>query len=113
MPAKFANLIITATALLACLASAPAIGAAIDSMNLANELGSVLASEKLCGLTYDQDAISAFIESKVSAKDMSFANTLMMMTRGNEVQLEDLSPAGKVAHCTQIRRVAKSYGFVK
>ncbi len=82
-------------------------------MSLANELGSVLASEKPCGLTFDQAAISAFIESKVPAKDMSFPSTLMVMTKGSAVQLEELSEAGKVAHCTQIRRVAKSYGFVK
>ena len=97
----------------ACLASASAFAGSLDSMNLANELGSIIASEKACGLTYDQAAISSFIESKVSASDMSFPSALNMMVKGNAVQIEDMSPSAKTAHCTQVRRVAKSYGFVK
>ncbi|UWU80723.1 signal recognition particle [Bradyrhizobium huanghuaihaiense] len=82
-------------------------------MNLANELGSILASEKVCGLTYDQAAIAAFVEQRVPANDMSFPSTLNMMVTGNAVQIEGLSPSAKTAHCTQVRRVAKSYGFAK
>lgn len=82
-------------------------------MTLANELGSVLASEELCGLAYDQAAIAGFIEKRVRADDLAFASSLKMMTSGNEFQLRGMSPSSKTAHCTQIRRVAKSYGFTK
>lgn len=82
-------------------------------MTLANELGSVLASESLCGLSFDQGAISAFIEKRVAADDLSFASTLQMMTTGQEFQLKGMSTSSKTAHCTQIGRVAKSYGFLK
>ncbi|WP_461321330.1 signal recognition particle [Bradyrhizobium diazoefficiens] len=97
----------------ACFMSVSALAGSMDSMNLANQLGSIIASEKACGLTYDQGAIAAFIEERVPANDMSFPSTLNMMVKGNEVQIEGMSPSAKTAHCTQVRRVAKSYGFVK
>jgi hypothetical protein len=85
----------------------------LKSMALANELGSVLASEELCGLAFDQSAIAAFVEKRVKSDDLSFASSLKMMTSGNELQLRGMSSSSKTAHCTQIRRVAKSYGFTK
>ncbi|WP_244560180.1 signal recognition particle [Bosea sp. TND4EK4] len=89
-------------------------GAAQDlkSMTLANELGSVLASEELCDLSYNQSAIAAFIEKRVKADDLGFATNLRMMTAGQEFQLKGISASSKTAHCAQIRRVAKAYGFV-
>ena len=85
----------------------------MESMTLAHELGSVLASEAACGLTYDQDAIAAFIEKKVPADDMGFPSSLNMMTVGSEAQIADMSTSAKTAHCTQIRRIAKSNGFLR
>jgi hypothetical protein len=91
----------------------PAHAQGLGSMQIATALGSVLASEKACGLSYDQAAIAAYIEDNVSAEDMSFTSTLQMMTAGQEMQIADLSPSSKTAHCTQVARVAKSYKFVK
>jgi transcriptional antiterminator Rof (Rho-off) len=85
----------------------------LKSMQLANELGSVLASEESCGLSYDQVAIRTFIEKHVRADDMSFANTLNVMTQGAQFQLKGMSASAKTAHCTQISRVARTYGFTK
>jgi hypothetical protein len=95
------------------LASASAAAQDLKSMTLANELGSVLASERLCDLTYDQAAIAAFIEKRVRADDLSFATTLRAMTSGSEFQMSSMSPSAKTAHCTQTRRVAKAHGFIK
>lgn len=83
----------------------------LERMTTANALGSVLGSEKACGLSYKQDAIERFIEKKVPASDMEFATNLTMMTTGNRVQVDEMSPSQKAAHCRQISRVAKSYGF--
>jgi hypothetical protein len=83
-----------------------------DSMQIALELGNVLASESECGLSYNQQAIEAFIEKKVDAGDMGFTSTLQMMTSGSKVQIESMTPSQKAAHCAQIRRVAKKYRFV-
>lgn len=84
-----------------------------ESMQLAQNLGDVLASEKLCGLTYDQAAIQAFIEQEVSADDLGFTSMLSTMTQGAQFNHGDLSPSAKTAHCSQITRVAKHYGFTK
>lgn len=85
----------------------------MKSMQLATQLGSVLASEELCGLAYDQAAIEAFIEKSVKADDMGFASTLKLMTTGQDFQNKSLTTSGRTAHCAQIRRVVKSYGFTK
>lgn len=82
-------------------------------MTLATDLGNVIASEAACGLSYDQAAISAFIESKVPADDMNFPSLLQTMIMGQEYTLQEMSTSGKTAHCTQIARVAKSYGFIQ
>lgn len=97
----------------ATLLAAPAAAQDFKSMQLANELGSVLASEELCELQFDQSGIAAFIEKRVKPDDLAFAGNLKAMTSGNGYQLKSMSASAKTAHCTQIRRVAKSYGFTK
>lgn len=100
--------------LLPCLlTSAGAAAQDMKSMTLANELGSVLASESICELSYDPNAIAAFIEKRVKADDISFASTLRAMTAGQEFQMRNMSPSAKAAHCTQIRRVARANGFIR
>lgn len=84
-----------------------------DSMEVASNLASVLASEEPCGLTYDQAAIEAFIADKVPADDMNFTGMLTLMQRGNAAQIREMSASARTAHCAQIKRVVKSYGFTK
>jgi hypothetical protein len=83
------------------------------SMRLAIDLGDVLGSETICGLTYDQAGIAAFIEKSVPANDMSFTSNLRMMTDAAQSENAELSGSAKTAHCAQITRVARSYGFIK
>jgi hypothetical protein len=90
---------------------ATSTASAMDDTVLAANLGSVLGSEKLCDLTYDHAAIQAFIEKTVSARDMGFPSLLVLMTRGAESENESMSKSAVTAHCTQIARIAKSYGF--
>lgn len=99
--------------LLSALAASTATAQDFKSMQLAHELGSVIASEEACSLSYDQAAIAAFIEKKVRADDMAFSGQLNVQTSGIGYQLKSMSASAKTAHCTQIRRVAKSYGFIK
>jgi hypothetical protein len=102
-------------AALALLLSTSAVSAMDDteerSAVLALNLGSVLGSEKLCGFKYDQAAIRAFIEKNVSARDMGFPSSLEQMTRGAEAEYGSMSESAVTAHCAQIARIAKSYGF--
>ena len=87
--------------------------AAADSMEVATSLGSVLASEEPCGLSYDHAAIERYIEKNVKADDMGFAGMLNMMTSGSAYSIKEMSPSAMAAHCAQIRRVAKSFGFTQ
>lgn len=85
----------------------------MERMTLSASLGDLLASEEFCGLTYDQIAIGAFVDKRVPADDMQFASFLDMQTEGRRYSLKDMSASSKAAHCRQVERVAKSYGFVK
>jgi hypothetical protein len=82
-----------------------------DSSDLALALGTVLGSEEFCGLDYDQAAIQAFITKRVSPDDMDFPSSLESMTAGVRIENQTMSDSAKTAHCTQIARIAKSYGF--
>lgn len=100
-------------AAIALLWSLPAWSQSLETMTLATNLGSVLASEEKCGLSFNQKAIEAFIEKKVSATDMGFPSLLNTMTTGSKAQLQRMSQSALTAHCVQIRRVAKSYDFTE
>lgn len=106
------TLILAATAATLAPLTLPAAASSIDSMQTAIELGSVLASEEVCSLTFDQAAIERFIEAKVAADDMAFASTLQTMTEGNRYQIGSMSDSARTAHCSQIRRVARANGFI-
>ena len=84
-----------------------------STIDIAADLGSVIESEQACGLTYDRDAIERFITEHVKASDMSFPSTLDLMTVGTKVAIKSMSQSSLTAHCTQIRRIAKEYGFIK
>lgn len=84
----------------------------LSSMTVANELGTVLASEAACGLDFNQQAIANYIEQNVEATDMGFASMLDTMTLGHEYSIKEMSASAKTAHCTQIKRVAKAFGFI-
>ncbi|MBU2533339.1 MAG: signal recognition particle [Alphaproteobacteria bacterium] len=97
---------------MALLLASSAAAQSMNSSQVAIDLGTVLASEDACGLTYDQAAITGYIEDKVEADDMSFPSTLQMMTESTRYDIEDMSTSSLTAHCAQIRRIAKSYNFV-
>lgn len=42
---------------------------------------------------------------------MQFPSTLQMMTEGSKIQLQEMGKSQLTAHCAQIKRLAKSYGF--
>ncbi|MFK0384999.1 hypothetical protein [Agrobacterium sp. NPDC090273] len=84
-----------------------------SSNSVALQLGTVLAAEEFCDLSYDQEKIAAYIEKTVAADDMEFASRLQLMTDGKKFQQENMSKTAKAAHCVQIRRVAKTNGFIR
>lgn len=84
----------------------------LDSMNAAMSLGSVLAAESFCGLSYDQAAISAWIDANTNPSDMGFASSLSLMTDGAAYELQSMSESSRTAHCRSIERTARHYGFI-
>jgi hypothetical protein len=85
----------------------------METIRLANDMGTLLGSEKVCNLTYNQDAITMWIDVKVPPEDMSFASALSMMTESTAYGLQDISESARTAHCRSIERTAKHYGFIE
>lgn len=112
MAAKFSFAILTLSSALACNTQ-QARSQSLETMQLATNLGTVIAAEAYCGLSYDQAAVAAYIERKVKPDDMSFPSTLQMMIEGSKFQLQSMSPSAKTAHCAQIKRIAATFGFIK
>ncbi len=94
------------------LGLAAGTAAAQDSFKVAANLASVLGAERPCGLSFKPEAIETFIAKNVAADDMGFPSTLSTMTGGAEYGFENMSAGAKVAQCAQVKRVAKSYGFI-
>jgi hypothetical protein len=47
---------------------------------VANQLGTLLGSEKACGLTYNHDAIESFIRERIPPTDLDFPELLQIDT---------------------------------
>lgn len=112
MATKFSVAIITASSFVAC-STQQARSQSLETMQLATNLGTVIAAEGFCGLSYDQAAVAAYIEKNVKPGDMSFPSTLQMMIEGSKFQHQSMSPSAKTVHCAQIKRIAITYGFAK
>lgn len=84
-----------------------------SSTRIALALGELLGSEQACGLAFDQPAIEAFIAKNAPADDLRFASTMNTSASVTPDQIEGMTQSQRTAHCAQIRRVAKAYGFVK
>ncbi|APH71417.1 hypothetical protein [Aquibium oceanicum] len=87
-------------------------GGGAQADEVARQLGYVLASEAPCGMVFDQAAIERYIEDNVDAADMGFARRLTTSSTAMTLYLEDYTASQKTAHCAQMRRVAKTYGFI-
>lgn len=85
----------------------------MKSMQNAVSLGTVLASEGPCALALDQAGIEAWITANVDKSDLSFASTLSMMTAGQDMQITQMTPSAKIAHCATVKMTAGSMGMIK
>lgn len=96
-----------------CLIPGIATAQDFESMEKAQDLGSLLGSEAFCGLTFNQDAVVEWIDANTDPADMGFASALQMMTDGSKFNLEGMSATAKSAHCRAVERTAKHYGFIQ
>lgn len=100
-----------AAAVLAMLAIA-ASEARPANYEFTEQLAMLLASEKLCGLTYDAAAIKSYIEANVASDDLGFADSLSGQIALRELGANDIPASQKVARCTQVTRVARALKFI-
>lgn len=85
----------------------------LDAMIVSGNLAMVIASESLCGLSYNQDAIAAWIVAEVPPERMDFANQLNTSIMGAKFSLRDMTGSQKTAHCATIVQTARHYGFIE
>jgi hypothetical protein len=85
----------------------------IEVIMLAQELGSMLASESMCGLSYDQSGIAQWIDANVPDDAIGFAASLSTMTQGQGMIYQDMTASAKTAHCAAIEQTARHLGFIK
>jgi hypothetical protein len=103
---------VAASFLLALSFSPAAQAQNLDSMMRSQELGTILASEKICDLTLNHAGIEAWIAANVAKDDLQFASSLNMITQGLTIQFSEFSAASKTAHCATVRMTAKTMGLI-
>jgi hypothetical protein len=77
------------------------------------ELQTMLGSEEACSLHYDQAAIERFMTKYFKPDNMEVVSTMAVMVNGNKILVGQMSPSTLTAHCAQVRRAAKYYGFTQ
>lgn len=95
------------------VAAGPVLSQGMESLAKANELGGILGSEEICGLSYNQPAIQAWIDANVPPSDMGFASSLHMQAQGSALMFKRQSASERTAHCAAVTRTAKHYGFIE
>lgn len=101
--------------IISALAVAPSLASAqsVEGMRIADGLGTVIASEEFCGLSYDQEAIVSWIDSNAPANDLQFPSLLNMSVTGTGYMIQGMAASAKTAHCAAVAKTARSYGFIK
>lgn len=86
-----------------------------SAYELAAGLGMIIASEQLCDLTYNQEAIQTWIANNTDASSMTFPSLLSMGIEAEKFRLEDsiMTQSEKTTHCTTVTRAARHFGFVE
>jgi hypothetical protein len=85
---------------------------ALELYTMHLELYTMLASEEACGLHYDQAAIERFMTKSFKPDDDVFA-VMGSAVAGNKRLVDGMTGSTLTAHCVQVRRYAKQYGFVQ
>lgn len=98
----------TAFAMAASTASAQ-----LSTYEMREELATVVAAEEYCGLTYDQEAIFAYVEANAPTDDIYFATDLRLAIEIEVSRLSEMMDLTKNTHCRAVETVAGQRGFLK
>lgn len=99
--------------LAASVVAMPAFALDFETMEKAQNLGNILGSESFCGLSFNQDAIAAWVDDNVPASSMSFSGDLQGAVAMSQITVSSMSESAKTAHCRSIERTAKHLGFLE
>ncbi len=92
-------------------ASGVASAQSMKAMNASEQLGKMIAYEKACGISYNQQAISNWIDKNFPG-DMEFANMLATDIYLEKSEIAERSSMEINITCTSVRRAAKDAGFI-
>lgn len=84
----------------------------LELMQTAENLGTLLASEGMCDLAYNQNSIEAFIDENVPTSRMEFPSNLKSAVMLAEFSLSDITESEKTAHCRAVENAARHYRFI-
>lgn len=83
-----------------------------DQFIFASQLGTLLGSELPCGMSYDIQAVNAYIDANADPKDLSVLSQLNFHTFSTKGGLETMDATAKAAQCRVAARSAAALGFV-
>lgn len=84
-----------------------------DSFVTADRLANILASDELCSIRFNQEAINTYIEENVAADDLEFAPTLRRRATSIYALISMQPKTEQEAHCFQVRRSAEALGILQ
>lgn len=96
----------------AAVALASDVARAESALGIALNLGTVIGSEGPCELSYDLAAIEAYIAANVPEADMGFMSAMNNSARSAGRELAEFGASQKTAHCAQVGRIARAFGFI-
>lgn len=83
-----------------------------SSLDTAQRLANILASEEPCNLSINPDGIDAYVENNVAPDDLDFANNLRGMITVSDYSIASLSESELVAQCAATRRAARKFDLI-
>ncbi len=84
----------------------------MKTMNAAEQLGKMIAYEKKCGISYNQEAIANWLDKNFPG-DMEFSSLLAGSILLEKYQINGRSSMENTITCTIVRRAAKDKGFIE
>lgn len=79
------------------------------------DMANIVAAESFCHLSYNNQAISDYIASKIPPTDMSFGNDLRREVYNTKLVLQETlkEDSARTMYCTAEIRAAYQLGFIK
>lgn len=98
-----------------CITQASAQMSEKERNQFLRDMANIVAAESFCNLSYDNQAISDYIASKIPATDMSFGNDFRRETYNAKMLLQETAKeqSARTIYCTAEIRVAYQLGFIK